>query len=129
MRLQAHSIFLILDKFSCTCVLIIGISRWFGTGTSEGELSNPYGGGGGWKQRRQSDCCTGRAASGNWTENWTQVSERKLSVALSEIRNICSIEYISEDFSEYDLKHFYSPWLLYEQGNTSTLQKITNILE
>lgn len=51
--------------FSNTSALTIGISRRFGTGTSQGEFSNPYGGGGGWKQRRQSYCCTGRTASGN----------------------------------------------------------------
>lgn len=45
--LQRHRIFLIWNMFSNTSALTIGISRRFGTGTSQGEFSNPYGGGGG----------------------------------------------------------------------------------
>jgi len=44
--LQTHSIFLIWNTFSNTYPLIIDISRRFGTGTSQSEFPNPYGGGG-----------------------------------------------------------------------------------
>lgn len=45
--LQTYSTFLICNRFSNSYASILGISRRFGTGASQGEFSNTYGSGGG----------------------------------------------------------------------------------